>query len=158
MLKLSSNRLSCHGKLIRWGILGFCSAPIIGTFIYNKGYRIPFLVCPIKHFTGIPCPTCGMTRSFMAIAHGDLGQAFAFHLFGPILFLTFLIAIIHLSLELLVKRRIHIFSGSLIKLKKLSFPGIYALFIYHALRLYHLCQTGELYFAFIHSPLGRFFW
>ncbi|MEJ1937304.1 DUF2752 domain-containing protein, partial [Nostoc sp. NIES-2111] len=106
MFKLSPYPLSCHGKLVRWGILGFSYAPLIGTYFYNQNYRIGFLVCPIRHLTGIPCPTCGMTRSFMAIGRGNWSQALGEHLFGPILLASFVVAIVHITLELLTKHRI----------------------------------------------------
>ncbi|HSN90305.1 MAG TPA: DUF2752 domain-containing protein [Anaeromyxobacteraceae bacterium] len=34
-------------------------------------------VCPVRALWGIPCATCGMTRAFVALAHGDAGAAFA---------------------------------------------------------------------------------
>ena len=39
--------------------------------------RLPFTVCILKAFTGIPCPTCGSTRAVGCLAHGDLPGAFA---------------------------------------------------------------------------------
>lgn len=42
-------------------------------------------LCAVRAVTGVPCPGCGLTRSFVAAAHGDLGAAFAFHPFGPVL-------------------------------------------------------------------------
>lgn len=30
------------------------------------------LSCPFREATGIPCPSCGMTRSLVHLAHGDL--------------------------------------------------------------------------------------
>lgn len=35
---------------------------------------------------GIPSPLTGMTRSFVALASGDLGAAFAWHPLGPLVF------------------------------------------------------------------------
>jgi Protein of unknown function (DUF2752) len=33
--------------------------------------------CPFKSLVGIPCPACGSTRAALALAHFDLGGAFA---------------------------------------------------------------------------------
>lgn len=35
--------------------------------------------CPIRHFTHIPCPACGMSRSYLALLHGDVAGAFHHH-------------------------------------------------------------------------------
>lgn len=42
--------------------------------------------CGMKKKYGYPCPTCGMTRSFRAMADGQVGLAFGYHPFGPVLF------------------------------------------------------------------------
>jgi hypothetical protein len=34
----------------------------------------------------IPCPGCGLTRSFKAIWHGNLGLALRYHPLGPVYF------------------------------------------------------------------------
>ncbi|KAF3888506.1 MULTISPECIES: DUF2752 domain-containing protein [Nostocales] len=156
MLKLSRSPLSYRGQFVRWGILGFCSTPLLGTLFYNQGYRIAFLVCPVRHFTGIPCPTCGMTRSFMAIARGNLEQAASENVFGIILFTSFFIAVIHVAVELLLKRQMTAFYCQLIKIKKIHSITFFIALLYYILRLFHLFKTGELYISFIHSPLGQF--
>ena len=53
-----------------------------------------FTGCPIKYFTGISCPGCGMTRAWIAALHLDFAGAFAFHpLFFtvPLIILGFLL-------------------------------------------------------------------
>jgi hypothetical protein len=40
--------------------------------------------CILRILTGMPCPGCGMTRSWVHLAHGDVATAFEYNLFGPI--------------------------------------------------------------------------
>lgn len=51
-------------------------------------------LCPIRNITGLPCPGCGMTRAFLAVARFDFARAFEFHpLFWliPLIFLIYLL-------------------------------------------------------------------
>lgn len=40
------------------------------------------LLCPFRLLTGLPCPGCGMTRSVVALAHGDLHASLFYHPLG----------------------------------------------------------------------------
>lgn len=35
--------------------------------------------CPLRTFTGIPCPFCGMSRGVTALVHGHVSAAFSFN-------------------------------------------------------------------------------
>jgi Protein of unknown function (DUF2752) len=50
-----------------------------------------------------------MTRSFMAIARGDWLGAIDYHLFGPLLFIGFGLAIVQAIWELSIERRLQLF-------------------------------------------------
>jgi hypothetical protein len=41
------------------------------------------ILCPIRRATGVPCPSCGLTRSWTATAHGQLRRGFNVHPLGP---------------------------------------------------------------------------
>jgi hypothetical protein len=53
---------------------------------------VPFLnqplppTCSMKTLTGFDCPGCGLTRSFVSLAHGNVFKAFSFNFAGPWLF------------------------------------------------------------------------
>jgi hypothetical protein len=48
---------------------------------------------PLRLVAGVPGPGCGLTRSWVALAHGDLGTAFARNAFGPLLFALAIFAV-----------------------------------------------------------------
>lgn len=58
---------------------------LAGMWIY---WNLPRPVCFLKKTTGVPCPTCGMTRSIQNILSGNLGEAAAWNplVFGGIFF------------------------------------------------------------------------
>ena len=49
----------------------------------GQGVHLPGIICPFRRITGVPCPTCHLTRSAMASLRGDLGLALHHHIFGP---------------------------------------------------------------------------
>ncbi len=55
-------------------------APLAGVVAI---FAVPFgpapTICPFALMTGIPCPGCGLTRAVVALGHGDLTSAIAFH-------------------------------------------------------------------------------
>lgn len=51
------------------------------------GWEIPEL-CGFKNLTGLPCPGCGLTRSWTYLAHGDVTTAFRMNWLGPVLFVA----------------------------------------------------------------------
>lgn len=91
----------------------------------------------------------------MAIAHGDLPQAVAYHLFGPLVFLFFAVTAIHLVLELRFQQQISTVYTQLIQNRLIQITTILFFLAYHAARLYFLTQTGELGSAMVRSPLGQ---
>jgi hypothetical protein len=44
--------------------------------------------CPFKVATGLPCPGCGMTRSAVALLHGDFGASLYYHPLGVVIVLA----------------------------------------------------------------------
>ena len=46
---------------------------------------LPGWICPLQAFTGIPCPTCFLTRATSAALTGNLADSVRWHAFGPLL-------------------------------------------------------------------------
>lgn len=40
------------------------------------------VICPFRRLTGLPCPGCGLTRSWVYLAHGQWRDAIVAHPFG----------------------------------------------------------------------------
>lgn len=70
---------------------------------------------------GVPSPLTGMTRSFVAIAGGDVAGAFVLHPLGPLCFAACVLAVVSLAVHVstgrrpaLVERAVHARHGGVI--------------------------------------------
>lgn len=50
--------------------------------------------CGIKRLTGRDCPTCGLTRAFAAISHGDLALARRYHRGAPLIYGMYIVVVV----------------------------------------------------------------
>lgn len=67
----------------------FAGAALIAAFLLpSRLVRGGPLLCTFRAITGLPCPSCGMTRSWSAMGHGRLREATGYHLLGPATFAT----------------------------------------------------------------------
>ena len=65
--------------------------------VYVFGRAIPW-ECAMRR-AGLPCPTCGMTRSMVMALHGELGRAWHMAPGGPVLLAGALLAAIALLIS-----------------------------------------------------------
>ncbi len=54
--------------------------------LWLKGLHpeLPGWTCPLRALTGVPCPTCFLTRATAAALSGDLQGSIHWHAFGPL--------------------------------------------------------------------------
>ena len=70
-------RLERCGHLLPLGVTGL---------LVLKGLHpgLPGFSCPLRALTGIPCPTCYLTRATAASLVGRFDDSLALHAFGPV--------------------------------------------------------------------------
>ena len=85
-------------------------------------------VCIFKHFTHLPCPSCGSTRAVLLLIQGDFLGAFLLNPFGYLIFIVLLIVPLWIIVDLITaKATLHTFyrkSESLLRQKSIAIPLI----------------------------------
>jgi hypothetical protein len=85
-------------------------------------------VCLFKYLTNIPCPSCGSSRSVMAILHGNIYEAFFLNPSGFLIFGFLLITPFWITGDLLLKRSsiLHFYQNIeiLLQRKWIAIPAI----------------------------------
>ena len=68
------------------------------------------VICPLKRLTGLPCPTCGTTRSALSLMMGEVSDAVCYN---PLMFATGLMVLAVLLVRAASGRhvRIHVSRG-----------------------------------------------
>jgi len=68
-----------HDPELTWGLVIALSGILALGWLLSG---LPTPLCPLHALTGLPCPTCGMTRGLSCLLHGNLKVAI---LFNPLL-------------------------------------------------------------------------
>lgn len=85
-----------------WKVLLICGAMLLLAVALRLNSRgdvlLPYMAgpplpsaCLTRQLLHMDCPGCGMTRSFIAMAHGQASLASSYHRLGPVLFLYVLL-------------------------------------------------------------------
>lgn len=73
-------RVVCWSHTIIGGVYFVIATAIMGlTWILPVGESKLYPRCTFKQATGLDCSGCGSTRAVSALAHGQIGQAFAYN-------------------------------------------------------------------------------
>jgi hypothetical protein len=94
-----------------WQVLVLCTAALVaaallevvdGQFIAIRGFpQHPFpQTCFSRSWLSLDCPGCGLTRSFVLLAHGRFAESFAMHHVGIPLAVAFALQIPYRALRL----------------------------------------------------------
>ncbi len=66
----------------------------------------PFPLCLFYEISHLPCPGCGLVRSFISISHGHFLEAIRFHALGPLVYLFFIFYFVRELLGLCGQKKI----------------------------------------------------
>jgi len=64
------------------GAAGLAAFLVLRVWVPPEGAA--FAICPLRRFTGLPCPGCGMTRAFAHLAKGEWTAALRVHPLAPL--------------------------------------------------------------------------
>ena len=82
------------------GLTVLVTAAVLSPAAVERGPEL----CVFRRLTGLPCPGCGLTRSWVNFAHGDIGTSVAFNAFGPVLLAATVVAVIVAGWMLVTRR------------------------------------------------------
>ena len=72
---MDQDGLQARRRRVLRNMAEFCAAMACAAAVLS----VTHVGCPIKFFTGVSCPGCGMTRAWLSLIHGDAQQALRYH-------------------------------------------------------------------------------
>jgi len=84
---MTEGKLSARPRLRAIPFLAFTAGALLLSLLATstRGWGAP---CLFHAITGLPCPSCGMTRAFLALGHGHWRDALALNLASPGVYLA----------------------------------------------------------------------
>lgn len=79
-------------------------------------------LCLFRTFTGLPCPSCGMTRAFISLGHGDIHSSILLNPASILIYIATWIGFLLALLQIVFGKKVIEIIWN--KYKKILFPGI----------------------------------
>jgi len=97
---------------------GLIAIALLAAFVLPAARPLPFDLCVLHRLTGLPCLTCGLTRSVCFLLQGDPRASLAFHPAGGLVVLLLAVRASWRACEaawgrLLAPRALHRFTATL---------------------------------------------
>ncbi|MCX5684439.1 MAG: DUF2752 domain-containing protein, partial [Planctomycetota bacterium] len=124
------------------------------SFLYAPYVHDGPVLCPLRLVTGIPCPACGLTRSFCALASGRPADAFAEHLLGPLAFFFAGVLGVAWSYEVAAGRRVE-WLQRLAYSKRVAWTLGGGILAYYVVRMVQWGWSGDLAAWIRGAPCGH---
>ncbi len=83
----------CGDTRLRGAFVAVALAVVLVASMFLPQAEASPVFCVFRRITSVPCPSCGMTHSFVAMGHGHWLQAWHAHLAGPELFCAVLVGL-----------------------------------------------------------------
>ena len=77
-------RLTLALRAARLRMAGLLSGLLVAGAFANPLHPLPIDLCAFRMLTGLPCPTCGLTRALVRAIQGDFAGSLAMHPAGLI--------------------------------------------------------------------------
>lgn len=91
---LSAERASGRPAAVEVVALGGAAALLVACSLPPDHIEDGPVVCPFRRLTGLPCPGCGLTRSWVYLAHARWADAVAAHPFGALAAVAALVLVV----------------------------------------------------------------
>ncbi|MFY9574108.1 MAG: DUF2752 domain-containing protein [Blastocatellia bacterium] len=150
--RIESSTAQPSKKLAVFALVGLF-AVFVASALFNPPAGEYFTICGFKNFTGLPCPGCGLTHSFCALAKGDFTNSFAFNLLGPPLFLG--LVLLWIRSAFVLSNRSSVVAGFDRMAERFNLVRAFAIafVVYGTARIVYLLAYHPL--AYNDSPLSR---
>ena len=112
-----------------------------------------FTICGFKNFTGLPCPGCGLTHSFCAVAQGSLVEGFKYNLLGPPLYVFLMLVWVRSAGVLFNREKIVLTFDRIVDRLNLVRVIVYSFAVYGGARIVYLLAFKPL--DLHNSPLSQ---
>ena len=107
MNRFESHQLSSSQRRTKFFLISGILMIFLFSLFWNPE-QANLLPCYFHEITGHSCPSCGLTRSFHAIAHLNFQQSIEFHPMGMIIYFVLLVLLLKATLEIVLKKEIRL--------------------------------------------------